>query len=479
MRKILLPLEQTERSLKALQYFKKHYGPSDAGAIIVMVDESIPYSAKKEEEDEAIRRIEEKLDIIKSFLDGYDVVTKAAVGKAGSRIVKIAREYGASVIAMTKSSRPDMLNQLGRTAEHVILNAPCNVVIVNEVKDNGAYKGLVYTKAQSIVNLRGQIGNKQSECLLPSVEVDCNYHIEVTVGKVRFFHTSYNSETCNWDLPPAEGQVASVDVAAGESVDIRVNAGSNEGKADRIRIVNRGIKDEAVFSYRITPLEENRADVLEDPILEQGPSTVSKVVLASQNKNKIKELNAIFEKYNMPVISRDEAGLPGDEVEETGETLQENSLIKAEAVRSMILAGPEFSEYRECPVVADDTGLMVDALDGAPGVYSARYAGEGCTYDDNCNKLLQALEGVPYEKRTAHFETVITVLYPDGRKLIARGECRGHILDEKRGTMGFGYDPLFVPEGYEKTFAEMGDEVKNAISHRAKALEELERLLNE
>lgn len=271
MRRILLPLEQTDRSLKALQYFRKHYSPEEAGVILLMVDETLPYSAKVEEEEKALEIVEQKLSLIKSFLEGYDVVTKAAVGKAGQRIVKVAREYGASVIAMTKSSQPDMLNQLGRTAEYVLLNAPCNVVIVSENRDSSEYRGLVYTKAQSVVNLRGQIGNKQSECLLPSVDADCIYHISVTVGKVRFFHTVYNPETCNWDMPPADGQYASVDIAAGEEADILVKAGSVEGKADRIRIVNRGMKDEAVFSYMITaaePEEESVEEPMEDAVNE-------------------------------------------------------------------------------------------------------------------------------------------------------------------------------------------------------------------
>jgi len=257
MRRILLPLEQTDRSLKALQYFRKHYSPEDAGVVVLMVDESLPYSAKVEEEEAALAVIEEKLALIRSFLEGYDVVTKAAVGKAGQRIVKTAREYGVSNIAMTKSSKPDMLNQIGRTTEYVLMNSPCNVVIVCENKDSSEYRGLIYTKAQSVVNLRGQIGDKQSECLLPSVAVDCNYHIAVSVGKVRFFHTVYNPDTCNWDMPPADDQLASVDVAAGETADILVKAGSVEGKADRISIVNRGIRDEAVFNYRITPFEQS------------------------------------------------------------------------------------------------------------------------------------------------------------------------------------------------------------------------------
>ncbi len=194
---------------------------------------------------------------------------------------------------------------------------------------------------------------------------------------------------------------------------------------------------------------------------------MEKVILASRNKGKIKEIGDILGKYDMTVVSRDDAGLPIDEVEETGETFEENSYIKAKAI--LDVAG--------VPTVADDSGLMVDALGGAPGVYSARYAGENCTYEDNNRKLLSALAGVPDEKRSARFVSVITMLWPDGRKIVARGECEGRILTETRGEGGFGYDPLFVPEGYDISFGEMSPEEKNKISHRAKALMKLESIL--
>ena len=204
---------------------------------------------------------------------------------------------------------------------------------------------------------------------------------------------------------------------------------------------------------------------------------MGKVILASQNRNKIAELQAILDKYDMKVIPRDDAGLPKDEVEETGTTCRENSFIKAEAIRNMIKDNPLYEEYWDSPVVADDTGLMVDALDGAPGVYSARYAGEDCSYKDNYMKLLAELEGVPADKRTAHFETVITMIYPDGKVLVASGQCPGSIAEQPRGNEGFGYDPVYIPDGYDSTFAELGTETKNSISHRARALAELERLL--
>jgi XTP/dITP diphosphohydrolase len=213
-------------------------------------------------------------------------------------------------------------------------------------------------------------------------------------------------------------------------------------------------------------------------------------ILASQNKNKIKEIRAILEKFGLDVITRDDAGIPTDDIEETGTTFEENSHLKASVIMDMIAADPSLAKYLDSPVIADDSGLMVDALGGAPGVYSARYAGEGCTYDDNNTKLLAALEGVPESERTAGFVTVITLIYPNEKDvpaaavpegdryvLVARGECRGHIAAEKRGEGGFGYDPVFIPEGYSNSFAELGTDFKNTISHRAKALAELEKLL--
>ena len=162
----------------------------------------------------------------------------------------------------------------------------------------------------------------------------------------------------------------------------------------------------------------------------------------------------------------------------------------AAIIKSSTVAKWLCEKHIEASVLADDSGLEVFALNGEPGIYSARYAGEGCTYDDNNTKLLAALDGVPESERTAKFVTVITLIYPNEKDvpkdalphgdryvLVARGECRGHIAKEKKGEGGFGYDPVFIPEGYSSSFAELGTDFKNTISHRAKALEELERLL--
>lgn len=258
MKKILIPIEETSRSLKALAFVKKHYTPEEAELVLMMIDERLGYSVRSDVEAAALRDLDAKLDLLAAELDGYKVAKLSAAGKAGVRIVRAVRETGADLIVMTKSSKDDMLNSIGSTAEYVINNAPCDVIIVSEqVSSRNEYRGLVYKTARGTVNLRGQLGDKQSECLLPSVKQDCIYHINVTVGKIRFFHTAYNPDTRNWDLPPVPGQEVTLDIAAGESRDILVKADSTDGKADRIRIVNRDMRKEAVFDFRITAAPEN------------------------------------------------------------------------------------------------------------------------------------------------------------------------------------------------------------------------------
>ena len=193
------------------------------------------------------------------------------------------------------------------------------------------------------------------------------------------------------------------------------------------------------------------------------------MIAASSNAHKIKEIQSIMSKFGVKVVSRKEAGVPEFEIEEDGETFEKNSLKKAEAI--MKATGKL--------TVADDSGLMVDYLGGAPGVYSARFAGEECDDEKNNEKLLKHLEGLPAEDRKAKFVSVITLMFPDGNTIVARGECPGRIIETPTGENGFGYDPLFVPDGLSKTFAQLSDKEKNSISHRARALEKLEEILTE
>ena len=184
------------------------------------------------------------------------------------------------------------------------------------------------------------------------------------------------------------------------------------------------------------------------------------IVAATQNKHKIQEIDAITREFGMKIISRKDAGVPDVEIVEDGDTFEENSYKKAYEI--MKLCGKI--------TIADDSGLEVDCLDGALGVYSARFAGIDGDDEANNRKLLKLVRDVPYEKRTARFVSVITMVFPDGESIVARGEVEGHIMLEAKGSNGFGYDPLFVPVGYDRTFGEIESEIKNRISHRANAL---------
>ena len=194
-----------------------------------------------------------------------------------------------------------------------------------------------------------------------------------------------------------------------------------------------------------------------------------RIIAATQNKHKIEEIQAITREFGMEAISRAEAGIPDIEIVEDGNTFEENSEKKAREI--MKLCGEI--------TIADDSGLMVDALGGAPGVISARFAGEDGNDAKNNEKLLKLLADVKPDDRTARFVSVITMVYSDGKKIVARGECEGHILYQEKGNNGFGYDPLFVPLGFDKTFAELSGEAKNKISHRAIALRNLRKTLAE
>jgi XTP/dITP diphosphohydrolase len=194
---------------------------------------------------------------------------------------------------------------------------------------------------------------------------------------------------------------------------------------------------------------------------------MKRIIAATRNEGKIREMNAITEELGIAIISRDEAGVPPVEIEETGTTFEENSYIKAKAIMEM--TGE--------PALADDSGICCDYLGGAAGVQSARWSGGDD--EDNNAKLVRLTEPVPPEERIARYVCVMTLVYPDGETLRARGEIEGMIITEPRGDGGFGYDPYFVPRGEgvapgeTRTFAEFPAEEKNAISHRRRALDDL------
>ena len=191
-----------------------------------------------------------------------------------------------------------------------------------------------------------------------------------------------------------------------------------------------------------------------------------KIILATHNTDKRKEMMAALADLNVEILSLSDFPQVGEIVED-GETLTENAIIKAKAV----------FEITGIPAISDDTGLSVDALHGAPGVYSARYAGENATYADNVEKLVGEMKNVRPENRGAHFQTIMVYIDKE-TELIADGVVKGQIADASKGVGGFGYDPVFYIPEQEKTFAEMTIQEKNQISHRGIALRNLKGILH-
>lgn len=188
-----------------------------------------------------------------------------------------------------------------------------------------------------------------------------------------------------------------------------------------------------------------------------------KIIFATGNQNKMKEIREILSDIDMPVVSMKEEGIDVDVVED-GSTFEENALIKATEIGKIA---------KGCIVLADDSGLEIDYLNKEPGIYSARYAGVDTSYDIKNNLLLERLNGVPDEKRTARFVCAVAAYFPDGTTDVVRGTIEGRIGYEIKGENGFGYDPIFYVPEYGCTTAEMSPEQKNSLSHRGNALREI------
>lgn len=191
------------------------------------------------------------------------------------------------------------------------------------------------------------------------------------------------------------------------------------------------------------------------------------IVIATGNKKKLKEIKELLVEFPLEIKSLSEVGLEGLEIIEDGNTFEDNALIKARTV----MKKTGFAS------IADDSGLEVDALEGKPGIYSARFAGEDANDNENNTKLLRLLEDVPEEKRTARFVCAIAVVFPNEESIVTRGTCEGVIGSNLQGQRGFGYDPLFIVPQLDKTFAEIDGEYKNKISHRGSALNKLRELM--
>lgn len=200
---------------------------------------------------------------------------------------------------------------------------------------------------------------------------------------------------------------------------------------------------------------------------------MEKIVFATGNEHKMVEIRMILEGLGMEILSQKEAGITADIVED-GQTFEENALIKAKGIAMIAAENPE---YKNTIILADDSGLEIDYLNKEPGIYSARYMGEDTSYDIKNQALLDRLEGVPDEKRTARFVCAIAAAFPDGTSEVARGTMEGAIGHMAAGENGFGYDPIFFLPDYGCTSAELSPEKKNELSHRGEGLRKMREII--
>lgn len=191
---------------------------------------------------------------------------------------------------------------------------------------------------------------------------------------------------------------------------------------------------------------------------------MKQLIVATKNNGKADEFKTLFDTYHVKVMSLLDLPEKVSDIKETGTTFKANAAIKAE----------EIARQMHTPVLADDSGLMIDALNGRPGVYSARYAGEPTDDKKNSAKVLNELEGVTMKQRSARFICVLAVAAPNKETVFYNGTCDGRIAVEPKGENGFGYDPIFIPEGYRQTMGELEQSIKNAMSHRSRAIHQLE-----
>ncbi|RDW21642.1 XTP/dITP diphosphatase [Oceanobacillus chungangensis] len=192
---------------------------------------------------------------------------------------------------------------------------------------------------------------------------------------------------------------------------------------------------------------------------------MKQILIATKNKGKIAEFKQFFATVNVEVVSLLDLEEPVPDIEETGQTFEENAALKAEEIAQMF----------NIAVLADDSGLIIDALDGRPGIFSARYAGEPTDDKANIRKVLDELAEIPAAERSARFVCVLAIAAPNKATVFYKGYCEGTITNAEKGENGFGYDPIFIPEGYTKTMAELSPDEKNSISHRKNAISQLEK----
>ncbi|MBB1533245.1 MAG: universal stress protein [Mogibacterium sp.] len=372
MKRILVPVDGSPRSLIALEQLKTTFSPKAFEVVLVMVRENTGYALSLGEEAEIREELDKKLNSIARTIDKYSVITRSAVGRAGARVIEAAKEFGAEMIVMTKSTKPGAGSTIGLTASYIIRHAQCDVMIVkeSETKKIQEYRGAIYKRAKGTVALRGQLSLKQSECLIPSVKGDVIYHIDVKRGRVRFLHRSFNAVTKEWDLPPTNGQQEVYEIEAGVSIQIPVNATGDGKMADRIRILNRSMKTEAVFDYEITADKralnshsasesseiQDRTDV--DKTDNDKSSDVKEALVS--NADAVTD-ESVLEKVPGAEVSNDSSV----NAEEATETLSSVTSVESAEAEYVEVTEPEAIESKVAELDADES----EATESEAGAY--------------------------------------------------------------------------------------------------------------
>ncbi len=362
-------------------------------------------------------------------------VRDASKGKIDGRSQEIQRLIGRAIRSVVD------LNKLGERTIWV----DCDVIQADGGTRTASITGAFVAVAEAIYKL-------YSEGLIKKMPIQ-NFVSAISVGIV--------NDECLLDICYEEDSNAQVDmnIIMTDRCEFVEVQGTGEERPFSRKDLNKLLELGEKGNKELIRIQRAALGEIADEIL--GMDYGNEIVISTGNAHKLEEIGAILKDLEYNIHSLKDVNLADLEIEENGKTFEHNALIKARTV----------AKLTNMITIADDSGLEVDAIGKKPGIYSSRYAGENATDEENREKLLKALKNTAASHRTGRFVCCIAVVFPDGKEFVVRGTCEGTIAFEEKGKNGFGYDSLFIVDGYNKTFAELPATVKNAISHRAKALE--------
>ena len=369
-------------------------------------------------------------------------VRDASKGKIDGRSQEIQRLIGRAIRSVVD------LNKLGERTIWV----DCDVIQADGGTRTASITGAFVAVAEAIYKL-------YREGLIKKMPIQ-NFVSAISVGIV--------NDECLLDICYEEDSNAQVDmnIIMTDRCEFVEVQGTGEERPFSKKDLNKLLELGEKGNKELIRIQRAALGEIADEIL--GMDYGNEIVISTGNAHKLEEIGAILKDLDYNIHSLKEVNLADLEIEENGKTFEHNALIKARTV----------AKLTNMITIADDSGLEVDAIGKKPGIYSSRYAGENATDEENREKLLKALKNTAASHRTGRFVCCIAVVFPDGKEFVVRGTCEGTIAFEEKGKNGFGYDSLFIVDGYNKTFAELPATVKNAISHRAKALELMEEELS-